>query len=328
MFKRFFVIKFIFIYLFCQPIFAAKTFGERDDVKKFIHHMVQKYHFDEKELMDVFNSVELRPTVISSIKAPLEINPWYKYQSLFLTEERMREGVAFWKKHKATLERAEKIFGVPAEIIVSTIGIETKYGKNKGDYRVIDALTNLAFSRTSRAPYFRKELEEFLLLSREKHLNPLHILGSYAGAIGQPQFMPSSYRTYAINFSGSGKIDLSNNVDDVIGSIANYYQKHGWLKNKPVAMPATVKGLRYYSLANKKKSITVGNLSAYGIYPDGYVDEDDKAKLIRLEGVDKKEYWLSFHNFDVIKQYNTSTLYAMAVYQLGEYITAIKGKST
>jgi membrane-bound lytic murein transglycosylase B len=325
--KRLLLIKLFFIFLFSPTVFAAKTFGEQPEVKKFIAHMVHKYHFNENELLNVFNAVELRPAVISSIKAPLEKNPWYKYQSMFLTEERIREGVNFWNKHKATLERAHKTFGVPPEIIVATIGVETKYGKNKGEYRVIDALTNLAFGRTSRAPYFRKELEEFLLLSREKHLNPLHILGSYAGAIGQPQFMPSSYRNYAINFSGSGKIDLSNNVDDVIGSIANYYQKHGWKTNKPVAIPANVKGIRYYSLTNKKKSVQVGHLSAYGIFLDGFADDGDKAKLIRLEGANKKEYWVSFHNFDVIKQYNTSTLYAMAVYQLGEYITAVKGRS-
>ncbi len=322
------ILKFIIIFCFCSQLgFASSNFAEQADVLTFINMMVKKNHFNKNELIAVFSSVKPRPTVIQSIRAPLEENPWYRYQMLFVTESRIREGVIFWNKYHDALTRAEKVYGVPASIIVATIGIETKYGKNTGNYRVIDALTNIGFSNSRRADYFRKELEEFLLLAREHHLNPLTIYGSYAGAIGQPQFMPSSYRYYAVNFSGDGKIDLSHNEVDVIGSIANYYKKHGWIYNQPVVLPTTVTGYRYSSLINGKKAIPVSSYSELGIYPRGYAADDLKAKLIQLRGYYRNEYWLGFHNFDVIKKYNTSTLYAMAVYQLSEYISAVKGRN-
>lgn len=314
------------LYTLSQSALADESFGNRADVRTFINHMVKKYRFNESELISIFNTVKVRPKVISSIKAPLEQSPWYRYQLMFVTEWRIREGVEFWNKYQDALARAEKMYGVPASIIVATIGIETKYGRNTGSYRVIDALTNLAFSDSKRAPYFRSELEQFLLLSRENHLDPLKIMGSYAGAIGQPQFMPSSYRYYAVNFSGSGSIDLSHNEVDVIGSIANYYHRHGWLYNQPVAIPASVSGYRYSQFISSPQALPVNSFADYGIYPRGYVADDEKAKLISLKGYYRNEYWLGFHNFDVIKRYNTSTLYAMAVYQLSEYITAVRGK--
>lgn len=317
----------VLVFAFCsQSSFATEKFSDKPEVKTFIKQMVKKHKFNEAQLVTLFDAVKIRPKVIQSIKAPLEKNPWYRYQMLFVTEWRIREGVAFWKKYQEALTRAEKTYGVPASIIVATIGVETKYGKNTGGYRVIDALANIAFSGGSRANYFRKELEEFLLLSRENHLNPLTVYGSYAGAIGQPQFMPSSYRNYAVNFSNSGKIDLSHNEIDVIGSVANYYKKHGWDYNKPVAIPAAVTGYKFYRLLSNKNGIPVSNYSDLGIYLRGYAPEDQKAKLIELKGYYRNEYWLAFHNFDVIKRYNTSTLYAMAVFQLSEYITAVKGK--
>ncbi len=320
------VITLIILCIFSQTSIAAETFGNNPEVRTFIKHMVQKYKFKEPQLIAIFNTVKVRPAVVQSVKAPLEENPWYRYQMLFVTEWRIREGVAFWKKYQDALTRAEKTYGVPASIIVATIGVETKYGKNTGSYRVIDALTNLGFSSSKRASYFRRELEEFLLLSREHHLDPLKVYGSYAGAIGQPQFMPSSYRSYAVNFSGNGNIDLSHNEVDVIGSIANYYKKHGWIYNQPVALPASVSGYHYYKLLSGKQALPVSDYTELGIYPRGYADDELKAKLIQLKGYYRTEYWLGFHNFDVIKRYNTSTLYAMAVYQLSEYIAAVKGK--
>jgi membrane-bound lytic murein transglycosylase B len=327
MLRRIFILILILSF-FSQASFANEAFGNRPEVRTFIKQMVKKYKFNESQLITLFNAVKVRPKVIQSIKAPLEENPWYRYQMLFVTEWRIREGVAFWNKYNEALSRAEKTYGVPASIIVATIGVETKYGKNTGNYRVIDALTNIAFSDSHRATYFRKELEEFLLLSREHNLDPLSVYGSYAGAIGQPQFMPSSYRAYAVNFSGNGKIDLSHNEVDVIGSVANYYKKHGWIFNQTVALPASVSGYKYYKLLSNKKSLPLSDYTDLGIYPRGYANEDLKAKLIQLKGYYRNEYWLGFHNFDVIKRYNTSTLYAMAVYQLSEYIAAVKGKST
>lgn len=315
--------------LFFNVSLADENFTHRPEVQTFIHQMVKKHHFKEKALISLFDQVKVRPKVIQSVKKPLESNPWYRYQRLFVTEWRIREGVNFWNTYHDALLRAEKEYGVPASIIVATIGVETKYGRNTGNYRVIDALSNLAFGDTPRAPYFKKELEEFLLLTREKHLNPTEVMGSYAGAIGQPQFMPSSYRYYAVNFSGNKHIDLSHNEIDVIGSIANYYQKHGWRKEEPVVMPAKVTlSYRFKKWFTKQKPITIEDFSKMGVYPiNNNAYPDDRAKLLTLQGYYRSEYWLSFHNFDVIKRYNTSDLYAMAVYQLSEYISEVRERT-
>ncbi len=309
--------------------FAETGFANRVEVKIFINQMVKKYHFKRTELVKLFSAVKPRPTVIRSIKAPLEQRPWYTYQMVFITESRIRQGVEFWNKYQDVLARAEKMYGVPASIIVATIGVETKYGKNTGEFRVIDALVNIAFSDSPRAPYFLNELKEFLLLTREQHLDPLKVMGSYAGAIGQPQFMPSSYRYYAVNFSGDRKIDLSKSEADVIGSIANYYKKHGWKTNEPIAIPAALVGKKYQFFLNKNndvKMISRSMLAEYGIVPKGAVTTDQKFKLIELRGYWGNEYWLGFHNFDVIKQYNPSDLYAMAVFQLSYYIETLREK--
>lgn len=303
-------------------------FIDRPEVKTFIDTMVKKNHFNKKELTTLFSQVQVRPQVMGHINKPLEVKPWYTYQMLFVSEWRIEHGVKFWNKYADVLRRAEETYGVPAAIIVATIGVETKYGQRTGEYRVIDSLSNIGFSQSSRAGYFRKELEQFLLLCREQHLNPLKVMGSYAGAIGQPQFMPSSYRYYAVNFSKSGKIDLMNNQEDVIGSIANYYSKSGWKLHAPVAEQALAIGDRYDYLMRKNlldKQLTIGELSRYGVVPkQRVVDDNLKVKVIELESRYKKEYWLTFSNFGVIKRYNPSDLYAMAVYQLSVYINALR----
>jgi membrane-bound lytic murein transglycosylase B len=236
--------------------------------------------------------------------------------------------VRFCGLYETALAKAEETYGVPASIIVATIGIETKYGQKTGDYRVIDSLSNIAFSNSQRAPFFRRELQEFLLLVREEHLDPLKVMGSYAGAIGQPQFMPSSYRHYAVNFSKSGKTDLMNDEIDVIGSIANFYSKHGWRKNEPVATEAMVLAGRYQFMMQKgelKRSLTLAELEKLGIVPKNKIEGDHlKAKVIELQSYYSKEYWLGFPNFFVIRRYNVSDLYAMAVYQLSTYISTLK----
>ncbi len=305
-----------------EPI--DNTFASKPEVKIFIQEMVKKYKFKESELIALFNTIKIKPTVIQSVKTPLEQKPWYIYRILFLTDSRIAQGVEFWNKYQNDLEKAEKIYGVPANIIVATIGVESKYGQSKGEYPVIDALATLAFSDSPRAPYFRKELIEFLLLTREQHLNPLKVMGSYAGAIGQPQFMPSSYRNYAVNFSGNSKIDLSNNASDVIGSIANYYKKHGWETGQPVAIPASVAGGKYQFKIIGPKQIYLIDLINAGIIVNNPLSKDAKVKVIKLQGFFRNEYWLGFNNFDVIKRYNNSDLYAMAVYQLSYFITALR----
>jgi membrane-bound lytic murein transglycosylase B len=311
MLARFLLIVTLIIFL-PQTVFAG--FADRPDVKKFISKMAHKHHFIKSELVTLFNHVKVRPVVIQSIKAPLEAKPWYTYQKLFVTEWRVRQGAEFWNKYQHTLERAEKIYGVPASIIVATIGVETKYGQNTGEHRVIDALSSIAFSNSPRAPFFKSELEQFLLLAREHHLNPLKVTGSYAGAIGQPQFMPSSYRYYAVNFSGNSHIDLSHNEIDVIGSVANYYNKHGWRSGEPVAIKAPVQNQPFGFLTHHRQ-------------PQALSIAGQKTKLIELQGHYGREYWLGYPNFDVIKRYNPSDLYAMAVYQLSYQISLLKGKA-
>jgi membrane-bound lytic murein transglycosylase B len=314
--------------LLTTAVGANSDFVNQPDVQTFINKMVTQHNFNRTELDTLFNTIKIRPRIMQSVRKPLEAQKWSTYQLVFINESHIRQGVAFWNRNQEALERAEKIYGVPASIIVATIGVETKYGKNKGEYPVIDALANIAFSSSTRANYFRHELEEFLLLSREQHLNPATIRGSYAGAIGQPQFMPSSYRHFAVNFSGNDHIDLSNNVYDIIGSIANYYQKNGWRTNQPVVIPTLAQRNQYrFLLKNKSMQLSSQDeLEEYGLYPYSKIPSNQKLKIIQLQGMHGDEYWVGLNNFEVIRRYNPSNLYAMAVYQLSYYITSLREK--
>lgn len=314
-----------------QSAMADYRFVHRKDVQAFINNMVTKYNFDRRDLDKLFSQVKYHEIVLKHVKQPLEANPWQTYQRLFVNETRIKNGVIFWKKHALALRKAEEIYGVPASIIVATLGIETKYGEHTGEFRVIDSLTSIGFSDSPRAPYFRSELQEFLLLTREQHLNPLKVTGSYAGAIGMPQFMPSSYRNYAASFHKKETIDLVRNTDDVIASIANYYHEHGWVKGAPVAMAATVNLSRIKKLPTPKSTKdwpTVSMLEKYGVKPLHTIhDRSQKARLIELTSHDTKEYWIGFQNFGVIKRYNSSDLYAMSVYLLSHYLENAKERS-
>jgi len=317
----------ISLFFFSQILCAEEiNFADRPEVKTFINKMVDKHHFKKNELVYLFRQVEVRPTVMRSVKSPLEQRPWHTYQNLFVTEWRILNGVNFWRKYKKELGLIEKKYGVPANIIVATIGIETKYGQHTGDYPVIDALTNIGFSESPRAPFFRSELEEFLLLTREQHLNPLKVLGSYAGAIGQPQFMPSSYRRYAVSFTGKTQIDLSHNQLDVIASIANYYKKKGWNTDKPVAIPLSHVNNKYQFFLGRKNNVKMiyRSKSAEYITDTAFIKKNKPYKIVTLHNFWGNEYWYAFHNFDVIKRYNASDLYAMAVFQLSHYISILR----
>lgn len=309
-----------------QFVCADNAFISRPEVRNFIQLMVKKHGFSHDELVKLFSAIKIRPRIMKNMNAQLEQQPWYSYQNVFINESHIREGVKFWNRNKEALSRAEQVYGVPASIIVATIGVETKYGKNKGEYPVIDALANIGFSDSPRAGYFRQELEEFLLLTREQHLNPYTVKGSYAGAIGQPQFMPSSYRYYAVNFSGNSHIDLTNNEYDIIGSIANYYQKHGWKPHQPVVIPTAQQKNLYQILLPHAVHARYG-VQENGIYPYLKIPSKEKVRVIELRGMRGNEFWIGFHNFDVIKRYNASNLYAMAVYQLSYYIKALKERS-
>lgn len=319
---------FLFFTFFRMDLsFANNYFIKRDDVRKFIAQMVKKHHFKKQSLITLFKMIEVRPQVIQNVNKPFEKQPWHLYQMLFVNRDRIENGVKFWNKYAKALQKAERTYGIPASIIVATIGIETKYGKRTGEFRVIDSLANLAFSSSSRAVFFRNELEQFLLLTREEGLNPLEVKGSYAGAIGQPQFMPSSYRNFAVNFSNSGKTDLMHNEVDVIGSIANYYKKHGWEMNGLIAVEAYKLGDRYPYLKRNNKinhPLTIGSAAGLGIIARSRLPDHLAVKVIELTSHYSKEYWLGFHNFDVIKRYNASDLYAMAVYQLSNFLEIAK----
>jgi membrane-bound lytic murein transglycosylase B len=294
---------------------------ERVEVRNFIDTMSKKYGFSATELNSLFQNVVFSETVLEAITRPAETMPWYKYRPLFLESGRIRMGVEFWRKNRKILGQAEAEFGVPAEIMVAIIGVETRYGRIKGRYPVINALTTLAFDYPQRSSFFLSELEQYLLLAREQGLNPLEPKGSYAGAMGIPQFISSSYRKYAVDYDGDGVIDIWENPDDAIGSVGNYFKQHGWRSGEPVAVPATVKGDKYKELlsddlmpVHTPQDLAVRDISAPA--PDTLV------KLLVLDQRNGNEYWVVFENFYVISRYNKSALYSMAVYQLAGEIKA------
>lgn len=292
--------------------------------EEFIKKMASQYDFDSTSLKKLFNQAIVSQTILKAISKPAEKKlPWYKYRNIFLKKKRINEGVAFLHKNREKLESAEKQFGVPAEIITAIIGVETFYGRIAGSYRVVDALNTLGFHYPKRAAFFRNELEQFLLLSREQGFDPLSLKGSYAGAMGMPQFISSSYRHYAIDFDGDNIIDIWNNPDDAIGSVANYFAEHGWQRDKPVVAMVKVEGDKYKAALSKglKPDVDESELKNLGIKTDSLFEKNEKLKLFEYKQKNHKEYWLAHKNFYVITRYNHSHLYAMAVYQLASEIT-------
>lgn len=302
---------------------------QRSDIKQYIADISKTYQFDEKALTKLFKRVNFNPVIIQKMTKPSEAKPWYVYRNSLITPERIQKGQAYWKKNQHYLLEAEQKYGVPASVIIGIIGVETTYGENKGIYPVMDALTTLAFNYPPRAKFFKSELTQFLLLCREQKWNPLKIKGSYAGAMGFPQFMPSSYRNYAVDYKTDG-IDLLNNNADVINSVANYLQKHGWQKDQPIAVIATMskKNRAAKLVDNGKPKYALNYLNKNGIRSKEHISGNPKTGLLGLEeDQDSKEYWLTFNNFATIMTYNTSSKYAMAVYQLGEGIMAANKNS-
>ena len=294
-------------------------YTQRSDVKQFIDEMVEKHGFDRKELMSKFASAEKLDGVLEAIAKPAErVLTWKEYRPIFITDKRINRGNAFLKEHREILTRAEKEFGVPVEIITAIIGVETYYGRLSGKTPVFDSLVTLAFDYPPRSRFFRSELEQFLLLTREENVDVKGIRGSYAGAMGMPQFISSSYRHYAIDFDGDGKRDLWNNTADAIGSVANYFKVHGWKSGGQVVVPARVNSSIEETRNNLKPHTRVADLATAGVQAETAVDGDQKATVITLKGKKGKEYWLGLDNFYVITRYNHSSLYAMAVYQLSQ----------
>lgn len=306
-----------------SSISLAKGFSDRKEVQNFIDSMVTKYKFDKQKLHSIFSQYDRSDDVIKFISRPYEALDWGRYQKLFITKERVVKGVKFWNKNSNTLSALEKKYGVPAEIMVAIVGVETYYGKNKGKYPVIQALSTLSFDYPKRAKFFKKQLEEFLIMTKEQSLDPLSIKGSYAGAMGIPQFIPSSYRSFAVGFNGKKPVDIINDTDTALASVANYLKKNGWKREPYKINQAIVSGDTYKSFITTKigkPKYTLQKLNKNGILASKKLQKSDKLSLIKLETGNNNEYWLVDNNFYVITTYNRSYNYAMAVYQLSQEI--------
>ncbi len=302
---------------------AQADISQREDVQNFIDGLVNKHDFNRDKLNKVFADVTLDPKIIERMKRPYEAKPWFQYQPIFVTQTRIKEGVEFYKENIELLKRAEKKYGVPAEIITAIIGVESRYGRHKGDFRVLDSLSTLGFDYPRRSRFFLKELEEFLLLSHEESFISNEIVGSYAGAMGKPQFISSSYRHYAVDFDGDNVRDLMNSTADAIGSVANYLKRHNWQRGQEIAV-------RTNSLSNspaktgklRKPKTSIKQWREKGYLTDAKLSDKQSAILISLENKEESEHWLGLQNFYAITRYNHSELYAMAVFQLSEKIRA------
>jgi len=297
-------------------------------VAEFVGELTRDHGFAGEQLMSLFREVERKQAILDAISRPAErVKQWKEYRPMFITDTRIARGVDFWRQHEAALARAEQEYGVPAQIIVSIIGVETFFGRNTGNYRVIDALSTLGFDYPPRAQFFRKELREFLLLAREQQVDPLTLKGSYAGAMGLPQFMPSSFRAYAVDFDGDGHINIWTDPDDAIGSVASYFKRHGWVAGQPVVSRATARGDRVDEGLSPALDpvMSVGELRQLGWASHDALRDDMPVTAFRLEGDNGPEYWLGLNNFYAITRYNRSVMYAMAVYQLSESLVQARG---
>jgi membrane-bound lytic murein transglycosylase B len=313
-----------------MPTAHAADLSQRPDVQAFINQMVEQHGFNRSQLESDFNKIRLQPKIIAAMNRPAEAQPWYKYKNIFGQQKRITEGVKFWNKYRSTLKRAEETYQVEASIIVAIIGIETFYGKNKGSWRVIDAIATLGFDYPRRGEFFRKELKEYLILAREERFDPFSLKGSYAGAMGWGQFIPSSYRAYAVDFDGDGRRDLLSNPVDAIGSVANYFKAHGWQYGQPVVLPVTVSGADKQREGlpdgNDIPTVRLQALGDYGIALKGKVDGDPVSNFIKLETArGKYGYWVGLQNFYTITRYNRSPLYAMSAYDLSRAVLKKKG---
>ena len=307
--------------LLAGPTYSQQgaAFSQDQQVQAFIVDLHEQHGFDIAHLTRQFAAIRPNVAVLRAIRPPAvpeKQRSWERYRQRFVNAQRIAGGQNFWQDNAVTLQRAEAIYGVPAEVIVAIIGVETLYGQNMGSFGVLEALASLAFHYPPRADFFRGELAQFLLLARENGVSPLEIKGSYAGAMGIPQFMPSSQRRFAVDFDGDDRIDLRHSNADAIGSVARFLQQHGWQKGALVAVPARVDGLPAATLAaGIKPSLTVAELAAQGIV--AAADGDRPAALIDLVTPGAAtEYWLGFDNFYVLTRYNRSSFYAMAVFQL------------
>ncbi|MDU6924948.1 lytic murein transglycosylase B [Franconibacter helveticus 513] len=301
-------------------------FANNAAAQQFIDKMVSKHGFDRQQLHEILSQAKRLDYVLRLMnqQAPTTQPPtgpngaWLRYRSKFITPDNVQNGVVFWNQYQDALNRAWQVYGVPPEIIVGIIGVETRWGRVMGKTRILDALATLAFEYPRRADYFAGELETFLLMARDEGDDPLALKGSFAGAMGYGQFMPSSYKEYAVDFNGDGHINLWDPVD-AIGSVANYFKEHGWVKGDVVAVPANGQAP---GLENGfKTKYSVSQLAVAGLTPQQPIGNHQEASLLRLDIGTGYQYWYGLPNFYAITRYNHSTHYAMAVWQLGQAVS-------
>ena len=299
----------------------AETFSA-DETKAFAERMGARHNFDPAEIQSLLAKAQVLDSVLEAISRPAEGKAWHEYREIFIKPIRIERGADFFAENREALERAEKEFGVPPEIIVAIIGVETLYGEHTGRYRVLDSLATLGFRYPRRAKFFSTELEHFLLLAREEGLDPLGVTGSYAGAMGIPQFISSSYRSYAIDFDNDEVRNLLSSVEDAIGSVANYLKRHGWRRGDLITVPTSVQGDEYRVLLELglEPQTMIADMKRNGVVVYGALADDKKAALLELELRDGVEHWIGLDNFYAITRYNHSALYAMAVFQLSQAI--------
>jgi membrane-bound lytic murein transglycosylase B len=298
---------------------AAAIDTSRADVHDFINQVAERNSLSKWQLRKLLKAAKSQPAIIEAMDRPAEkAKPWYEYRPIFVTEKRINEGTDFWLAHRQELDQASVRSGVAPEYLAAIVGVETYYGRMTGSYRVLDALATLAFDYPARAPFFRDELEQFILLTRDMGLNPLTVKGSYAGAMGAPQFMPSNYRRYAVDANADGHIDLWNNWSDVCASVGNYLKEHGWNSGEPVLSEAAVDPDKAADLDGRKLALadTIESLKAKGVNFDSPLPPDAPAILIAADEPDGVHWRVGYNNFYVITRYNHSALYAMAVYEL------------
>jgi len=294
-------------------------YKNRADVNQFIERMAKQSDYSEQELVELFSSVKKQEHLFELLNKPAEKElQWHQYRHIFIKDKRIEQGVKFWREHASLLTEVSVKTGVPAEIIIAIIGVETFYGIYRGKDPVFDSLVTLAFDYPKRSSFFSRELEQLLLLAKEQNLDPKALMGSYAGAMGMPQFIASSYRSYAVDFDGDGQANLFDSIPDIFASVANYFVKHGWRANEPVAGPLTV--LENNSIDQLNPGVKLdykwSDLAQNGLHSKTELDPDTAVALVKLEQKNAPEYWVGLKNFYVITRYNHSELYAMAVYQL------------
>ena len=304
-----------------QPAAATHFNLKRPEIESFVNEVVARDGLTRKEVRALLKAAQPQPKIIDAMNRPLEkVSPWYEYRAHFLTPDRIDQGVQFWNEHKEALARISEQYQVPPEYLVAIVGVETRYGRNTGHYRVLDALATLAFDYPPRQKYFRSELAQFLVLAKENKLDPLTLTGSYAGAMGVPQFMPSVYRHYAVDASGDAHRDLWGNWDDIFASVANYLREYGWTPGALVLSETTIEPDANFQIEPKNLTLndTVGSLAGHGVRLVSEQPPETPALLISAEQADGPAYRVGFHNFYVLTRYNNSARYAMAVYELAQ----------